>query len=225
MWDIFNRLLKYPVLVTETTYGHAKIQTMLSNDQFDLVIVSQVLAASGYAFAWHFNATLGLFSPASLLPGFASVLGDSDHTEYVPNILFEFTNRMTLVERIINTISVKAFSFFFNEWHKKSIHEIQKRYLPGCPSVDQLEKDISLVFTNSHPIFNYARTMTPEIIEIGAIHCRPAQPLPTVRIILSNNNSTHFSALFSPLISLRIWTSSCRTKQDSSSLQWALRSR
>jgi len=115
-----------------------------------------------------------------LFPGVAYVLGDSDHTEYVPNPTMELTNRMNLPQRVLNTVSAFATKMLFSGLHKTTIHSVAKTVLPNCPPLDDIEKEISLVFTNSHPIFHYPRAKTPEMIEIGGIHCRTPQPLPLV---------------------------------------------
>merc|ERR1712136_467878 len=106
--------------------------------------------------------------------------GDSDHTEYVPNPLMDMSDRMSLPQRIINTVSTFMVDHFFRQQQKSPIHAVVKTVLPNCPPMDDIEKEISLVPTNSHPIFHYPRTMTPEMIEIGGIHCKPANPLPPV---------------------------------------------
>ena len=118
-----------------------------------------------------------------MFPGIANVLGDSDHPEYIPNPLLDLTHRMTLTERVINTVSVFAFEHFFTQRHKPSVQSVAQSVLPSCPLLDDIEKEVALVFSNSQPIFHYPRTMTPEMIEIGGIHCRPANSLSPVRIL------------------------------------------
>lgn len=87
---------------------------------------------------------------------------------------------MSLPHRVINTITTNLFHQFFTQLHKSAVHQVALTVLPGCPPLDDIERDISLVFTNSHPVFHYQRPMTPEMVEIGGIHCKEAKPLPTV---------------------------------------------
>ena len=96
----------------------------------------------------------------------------------------DMSDRMSLPQRIINTVSTFMVDQFFRQQQKSPIHAVVKTVLPNCPPMDDIEKEISLVLTNSHPIFHYPRTMTPEMIEIGGIHCKPANPLPPVRITI-----------------------------------------
>ena len=119
---------------------------------------------------------------SSLLYG-AYALGDSDHLEYVPNIFMELEKPMTLSQRVFNVFNIKILDYFFFQRPKPEIQSIVEKLIPGCPPIDVIENDVSLCLTNSHPIFHYPRTMTPEMIEIGGIHCRPANSLSPVRIL------------------------------------------
>jgi len=49
---------------------------------------------------------------------------------------------------------------------------------PDIPSVDVILGNMSLVFSNAHFSFNFPRPTLPDVVEIGAIHCRPGKPLP-----------------------------------------------
>jgi len=118
-----------------------------------------------------------------VFPGTAYLLGDSDHTEYVPNIVKGMTDRMNLPQRVFNTLYNYAIYMLLFGVQKASINSVAKTVLPNCPPLDDIEKEISLVFANSHPIFHYPRAKTPEMIEIGGIHCRTPQPLPPVSSI------------------------------------------
>jgi len=145
---------------------------------FDMVMVSQFFSPTGYPLAWYFNATLAMYSPAGLFPGIAPVLGDSDHAAYLPNGIMDFSDRMSLPQRIINTVAIFFTEQLFLQWSKSSIYDIVKKVLPDCPPLDDIEKETSLIFANTNPVFSYRRPMTPEMVEIGGIHCTPAKPLP-----------------------------------------------
>lgn len=53
-----------------------------------------------------------------------------------------------------------------------------QRFL-GDPTVSlsELEKNVSLVLVNSHYSLGQPRPLMPNVVEVGAMHCRPAQPL------------------------------------------------
>ena len=63
--DMLKKLDSMAMKVANETYSHPQVLEMLDVDSFDLVIVSQFYGISGYPLAWHFNATLAMFSPVS----------------------------------------------------------------------------------------------------------------------------------------------------------------
>jgi glucuronosyltransferase len=151
----------------------------MANDHFDLVMVSITFNAASYPLAWHFKAPLVMMTPNAIFPGVITSLGEEEQPSHVPFFMSSFTNQMNLFQRTVNTFTTHLFGYFIHQFHHEKIHAIvRKTILPDCPPLLELERNISLVFTNTHPSLNYARAMPPVIVEVGGIHCRPAGPLP-----------------------------------------------
>ena len=165
--------------ITNILYEDERIKDLMANDHFDLVMVGITLNAGSYPLAWHFKAPLVMLTPNAIYPGVMDALGDDDQTSFVPFFLGRYSNKMNLFERTLNTIATKMYSYFIHQYHQSAIQSIiRKGPVPDCPHPRELEKNISLVLTNTHPAVNYARPMPPVIVEVGAMHCRPAKPLP-----------------------------------------------
>ena len=175
-------MFDFPLMIVRSVFEDQQVQTMLVDQHFDLVLVSQAYGSSGYALAWHFQAPFILISPNSMFSGIAAVLGDSEHTEYVPFVLSPYSDQMSLKERLFNTLFTFLF-VFANDLQQSSMLNQVRNKLPNCPPLNDIEQNVSMVFSNSHPIFSYPRALPPQVIEIGAIHCRPAKPLPLVKFI------------------------------------------
>lgn len=179
---VIKSLLKLPPVIAEKTYQNPQVRSLLSEDHFDLVMVSQVAISVSLPIAWRFNAPIIVLGPNVIFPGLASALGDEDHYSYAPFFFTPFSDRMTFSQRMTNMISSKLFELFAHKWHQSTIRSIaQNEILPGCPIIHEIEKNVSLVFTNSHPSFTYPRTLPPQVIEVGGIHCRPPKQLPKVK--------------------------------------------
>ena len=88
------------------TFGDPRIQNLLESSHFDLVYTHLGDRYVSLPLAWHFQAPLIGFSPNVLPPGIATILGDSEHTEYVPLISSMYSDEMNLMQRAINTASV-----------------------------------------------------------------------------------------------------------------------
>ena len=175
-------MFSYPVMVVDSVFQDPQVLTMLPNEKFDLVLITIAFPSTGYALAWHFKAPFIVISPSTLMPGLATDLGDSEHPEYVPFILTSYTDRMSLKERFLNTLEMMSISLY-EMWHKSAVMSKIHQVLPGCPPPEDIQRNVSLVFTYTHPAFNYPRTLPPQVIEVGSMHCRPAKPLPAVNSI------------------------------------------
>ena len=173
--------LNLPTKVAETTFNHPDVRQMIDNEQFDLVLVP-TFCPVGYAFAWHFKAPMIMISPGPLIPGMASILGDDENYSYVPFIMSTFTDRMSFVERTINTVTTKVFQFFYVHFQQAAfLSAVRSSRFPDCPNFHEIEMNTSLIFINSHPVFNYPRTLAPQVIEMGGSQCKPAKPLESVQ--------------------------------------------
>ncbi|XP_057374694.1 UDP-glucosyltransferase 2-like [Daphnia carinata] len=167
-----------PRIITETMYEDERIKQLMAEDDFDLVMISITFNAGSYPLAWHFKAPIIMLTPNAIFPGVIEALGGEEEPSHIPFFLSRFTNKMNLLQRTVNTLATKLFGYFIHQCHHSTIHSIVKeRVMPNIPPLEELEKNISLVFTNTHPVVNYARTMPPQIVEVGGMHCRPAQPL------------------------------------------------
>lgn len=173
MANMYNQ----PRIITETIYEDERIKQLMVEDHFDLVMVSITFNAGSYPLAWHFKAPVIMLTPNALFPGVIESLGGEEDPSHIPFFLSRFTNKMNLLQRTINTFATKMFSYFIHQCHYSTIQSIVQRAMPNIPPIRELEKNISLVFTNTHPVINYARTMPPQIVEVGGMHGRPAQPL------------------------------------------------
>lgn len=53
--------------------------------------------------------------------------------------------------------------------------------LPDLPNLDAIEMNASLVFTYTHPSEEFPRSLPPNFVQIGGIHCNDdRKPLPHV---------------------------------------------
>ena len=179
IFNLLKALLSLPTLIIEATYKDARVQQLMSSENFDLVMMTENCGPACYPLGWHFKAPTIVMSPNVLIPGRALSLGDDEHYSYVPFIFTSFTNKMSLYERTVNYLSSKFFLILAREFLFYQADSILKRMIgQECPPAKELEKNFSLVFTNTHPSFTYPRTLPPQVIEVGGIHCRPAKPLP-----------------------------------------------
>ncbi|EFX68357.1 putative UDP-glucuronosyltransferase [Daphnia pulex] len=175
---IFSHLSGQVNRVLDQTYSDAGVQSVLRHGQFDLLLLSQVVSYAGYPMAWHFQCPFILSSPNVLMTDSAYLLGDSEHTEYVPFFLMALTDQMNLVQRVINTVVTHLLNFYQDMFVFPRLQPAIEKYFPGAPSLIEMKANITAAFANTHPAFSYPRAYPPGVVELGGIHCRPAKPLP-----------------------------------------------
>jgi len=187
--SVFNAMVNVNKIGTEVTYRNPQVLNLIENETFDLVMISQGCIVIGYPLAWHFKAPMVVLAPNAIFAGTATALGDHEHYSHVPSMQTPFTNKMTVSQRAINLILGELFSYLVNYYHFSTVRTMVKQMnvIPDCPDIYEIEKNTSLVFTNSHPAFSYSRPLPPQIVEVGGMNVLPAKPLPTVKKTRSNS--------------------------------------
>jgi glucuronosyltransferase len=178
--EFLQKFREVPESAINSTFRDPQVRNMMETEKFDVVLISVITAYVGYPLAWHFNCPFIVMSPNVAFADMPFVVGDSEHTEYVPFIMSGFTSRMSLMERTINTALVHLTSKIPKIFNTPIYEKLVQHYLPGCPPLLEIEHNTSLIFTNTHPSISYPRASPPSLIEVGAIHCHPAKALPTV---------------------------------------------
>jgi len=162
---------------------------VFQNDQFketiaqeyDLVFTHVFYGSCFYGVLHKIAAPYILFdsfpAPSYLLED----LGSHMPSSFVPYSLFTFSNEMNYLERmgnwLINWMMYVQDKLVVNP----KMEKIYKKYLgEDLPSVTEIHRGTSLFLMNSHYTSTYHRPVLPDVIEIGGIHCRPANPLPEV---------------------------------------------
>ena len=162
---------------------HWKYHNFLNNYEiayYYFCLLLQVTSYAGYPLAWHFQCPYVLTSPNVLMTDTAFQMGDNEHPEYVPFMFTTYTDRMTLAQRTVNTILTHTLNVIQNYVAFPFVDNVVRQFFPDCPSMFELHLNMSGAFSNTHPAFNYPRTVPPGVVDLGAIHCRPPKPLPAV---------------------------------------------
>ncbi|RZC42454.1 UDPGT domain containing protein, partial [Asbolus verrucosus] len=141
-------------------------------------------------FGHFFNVpTISLISSINL-PWGSDRVGNPDNPSYIPNYFVPSTTKMSLYERIENTLLLIASKFLYVRnlskslytfFHSRASNRIAKEFFgPTLPTLEKLALNTSLILVNSHFSMNYARPTVPNFIEIGGLHIHEPKPLPKV---------------------------------------------
>lgn len=140
--------------------------------KFDLVIVETLSNDVLFGFGEHFNAPV--IAVHSLVANriINSVVGNDENPAYVPNISLGFTPKMTLGQRIINSLAAVVDWFVIETISIPKQEKMYKKYFSNNKkSLRQvIKEDISLAFINTHFSLSYPKSNVPNLIEVGGLH-------------------------------------------------------
>ncbi|MPC73228.1 UDP-glucuronosyltransferase 3A1 [Portunus trituberculatus] len=111
----------------------------------------------------------------------SAVLGNVLNPSYAPNSLVGYRCPLSLWQRVKNTVIHSWLPFYWRKWAIVPLlqKEISAQF-PDLPPLMDIERNQSLTLMNSHFSITTPVPLLPSQVEVGAIHCRPAKPLPQV---------------------------------------------
>ena len=150
----------------------------LINHKFDLVFLNgfanDCFAGVVYKIGSPFIMMVSMAPPNYI----ASLVGNHLPPSFVPFTMLPFTDEMNLIQRTANFVMNVAVGGIM-WWSYGSLDEIARKHLGSdLPSISEIEKNVSMILTNSYFPLTYSRPLLPDIVEVGGMHCRPAKSLP-----------------------------------------------
>nr|XP_045604546.1 UDP-glycosyltransferase UGT5-like [Procambarus clarkii] len=159
----------YKVPVVKELYDKRK--------EFDLIIVNHMFNEVAYPFV-HEIPFITLATPG-MDPRQSAVLGNVLNPAYVPNHISNYTLPMSAWNRFHNTLIHIGTSLYWRNWAVVPLiqKEISAQF-PELPPLLDLERNMSLALINTHFSISMPLPLLPSQVEVGGMHCRPANPLP-----------------------------------------------
>ncbi|XP_050693304.1 UDP-glycosyltransferase UGT5-like isoform X2 [Eriocheir sinensis] len=172
---LFKNIL--PAIARELYKVPAVKQLYEKRKDFDLIAVDHLFNELAYPFVHEVPfitiATPGMDSRQS------AVLGNALNPSYAAYLLMSYPFPMTMWQRIKNTAMHIFFAFYWRNW--AVVPQVQKEIsaqFPDLPPLLEIERNQSLSLLNTHFSISTMVPLLPSQVEVGAMHCRPAKPLP-----------------------------------------------
>lgn len=161
---MFGHKFKAPI-VTISMPLHSHFNFLIFNelDNFDSIFTS---FTGTYGTSEFFDWRMGLATPFS----------------HVPHAILDFSDEMTFAERLYN-VALSMFDAaiirpFFHLPRQTVIAEKHFGNSAPLPSLESLNKNISMTLVYTHRSISYPRPSMPGLINIGGAHIKPTQQLP-----------------------------------------------
>ena len=122
---------------------------------------------------------------SALFPVVLTAMGAPIDYAVVPTALVEFDDHMTFSQRLMNIIPNEIFKLVRTHYIIKDQDVLVKRHFPNARPIAEVEGEVSICIVNSNSVTHWPRSLPPTIVPVGALHTRPAEPLPKVRKLFS----------------------------------------
>ncbi|XP_050101203.1 UDP-glucosyltransferase 2-like [Anopheles aquasalis] len=163
---------------------------------FDLVVAEQFFQESWLMFAHQYDAPIVTISTYGYSDFFDRIMGLRTPLSFVPHMIFSYEDDMDLFERVYNLFISQYDAYYRKSYYLPEQNRMAKEVFAdwasetgrALPNVADLEKSISVILVNSHPVLNRPRPTIRGLVDIGGAHIRPVQPLdPELRTFIEGS--------------------------------------
>ncbi|KAG5670629.1 hypothetical protein PVAND_000877 [Polypedilum vanderplanki] len=166
--------------LVEYYVNHPKVVEFLkTNEKFDICVIEVFNFDALLGIAEHVGCKVVSYVTCGIVKWTDDISGLVSPPSYVPKHYVEYTDRMTFKQRLINTVYSHIEDFIYGQIVKKNQKRLYEKYFPNAiKTFDEMYKNTSILFMNTHISTSTARPYMPIQVEIGGIHIQPAKPLP-----------------------------------------------
>lgn len=180
---MINKRVDMSLVLHDHQLSQPQVRALIDSntEHFDLVMTESVFPIMN-AFAWKFKAPLIGMLSIDALNFHLKRMGSPTHPILYPDSVLPFTNKLSFSERLNSAVFYPVFLSIYGFYIKPLIEQLTvKHFGTDCPSAQEMDNNISLLFINSEPIFHNVRPLVPTIIQIGGgTHLKDPKPLPKV---------------------------------------------
>lgn len=182
LWD-------FGIATTKYFFDSPPVKKFIAEENlsFDLVISEQFQQEALNIFAYKYNCPLIVIGTLGYGEHMHNARGHITPWSHVPHFFSYSNDKMTFVERLQNVIftlyDVMGRKLYYypkvNEMAREAFRQLENQRGGKLPSVEELEKKISVHLMNSHSALSFPRPKMPGMIDIAGVHIKPTKPLPS----------------------------------------------
>lgn len=187
-WTVFSSsTVMYDILVRVCemdlqTQGFSTLMNYPKDYKFDLIIYDIPHGVCLYPVVDRFGAppVVGV-APFQLPMSVSYDFGNSMQASYAPFYNSKFTDKISFVQRIFNYFYYYSEAAYYYWVYKPRQTRIAKKYFGDkARSVEDYDRNISIVLANIDPVLNYPQMLPPNVIPVAGVHIKPPKPLSQV---------------------------------------------
>ena len=139
----------------------------------DSLILTATFAFNGIYLGYIYRCPVVLFSPIGFAIHWTHFLGNPENPSYQIEMNMPFIEPMTFTRRLVNTLL-----YFLSHQFPHDLYLLQEKGGMSNLDIENVYSNLSLILQASHVITHNAQALTPNVVDVGGIHCKPAQKLP-----------------------------------------------
>lgn len=172
--NLVDKLYQVSINLTQSILKSENFYRFLhEREHFDVVIFEIFGCDAMIGLGHHFNAPTIGFSTIGPTKWTSDLIGLSDFSSHIPIIYNGYSDRMTFWQRMYNSLNywyedIQMISKYFPAQQK-----LLEQIFPNgteMPTIEELKRNVSLVFVNSHVSYGIPQHSMPNLIEIGGVH-------------------------------------------------------
>ncbi|CAL8109966.1 unnamed protein product [Orchesella dallaii] len=166
------QLIHDGVDMCELVYSDKEFLNWMETAELDLIFIDSLFNECGYGLAHKFGAKIIHFTASTACSWNAESFGNPDTTNWISDFAFPFDpTTVTFKERLINALIPVAWDLYRRWVYFPKLEEITRENLgiKDFPKFEEIERNTSLVFLNTHYGEEFARPLPPNMVSIGGI--------------------------------------------------------
>lgn len=177
---VVNTIVDSGLNLCEQIFKQKEIQNLINTTVKYDVIITEVFGSDCFAsFAHKLNIPLISYITSMMLPWASLRTGDPNNPSYIVNYLTDYPEQMTLYERMSNTFWLLYANIMYRFYSDKPSHRLAQQYFgTNLPPLEEIVRNTSLLFVNSHFSVTQSKPSAANVIEVGGIHIKEQKPLP-----------------------------------------------
>lgn len=150
------------------------------NEKFDVVIFEPFTYAP-LIFSEIFKAPAIMFSSLAGTPeNFEKVGAVSIHPILYPSVYRSKLRNLNIFEKIYESYEEYQLNMVQRKFETTIDEYFKEHFGPSVPTIKEMQKNIVLFLSNSHPIFDGNRPVPPAVVYLGRMQLKPVKELPQV---------------------------------------------
>lgn len=179
---IFHFFLTTMTSAYESFMANKEIQEIKHNKDYDIVIMDAIVNDFAYPLVDHLGKPFIFFDPGPGTPWNWAAKGASHEYASIPPLIGTFSSPMTFTQRMTNAVFTEALLVVRKFYLLSTLDNLAKKDFPLARPIAEIEKRSEICFINLHPASSWPRSLPPTFVPVPAMHVRPIEPLPEVRL-------------------------------------------